>query len=145
MNDASGAIVEVADSLVRTGGELAYGVFVSYDDIRVALARTDLLTTGDYASALFMPGASKVAFSDTRLQTDGDVALGVDTRRGDVELARTRVFTHGTSAHGLYASKEYAPTPVIRTTDTQVVTTGARSIGAVARLGGRVAMKGGGI
>ena len=40
----------------------------------------------------------------------------VDMRAGDVALARTRVITEGTSAHGLYASKEYADTPVIDAT-----------------------------
>ncbi|HEF5873406.1 TPA: autotransporter outer membrane beta-barrel domain-containing protein [Burkholderia cenocepacia] len=145
VNSAPGAIINVADTLVRTSGTAAYGMFLSYDDIRATLARTDVGTTGDYASALFIPGASVATLGDARLQTDGYAALGVDTRQGRVELARTRVFTHGQSAHGLYASKEYDPTPIVRTTDTDVVTTGERSIGAVARLGGRIAMKGGSI
>ncbi|PCE31213.1 autotransporter family protein [Burkholderia ubonensis] len=145
VNYAPGAVVNAADTLIRTGGTFAYGVFLSYDDIRATLDRVDVRTTGDYASALFMPGASTAIFNDTRLETDGYTALGVDTRKGNVELARTRVFTHGESAHGLYASKEYDETPVIRTTGTDVATSGAYSIGVVARLGGRVAMTGGSI
>ncbi|RQQ30867.1 autotransporter family protein [Burkholderia stagnalis] len=147
VNNAPGAIANVADTLVRTGGQFAYGVFVSYDDVHATLARTDIRTTGDFASTLFMPGASVATFSDSRLETDGYAATGVDTRKGQVELARTRVFTHGESAHGLYTSKEQQsdPTPLVRATDTHVVTSGARSIGAVARLGGRVEMTGGGI
>ncbi|MGU7783382.1 autotransporter family protein [Burkholderia sp. PU8-34] len=145
VNYAPGAVVNAADTLIHTGGFVGYGVFLSYDDIRATLDRVDVRTIGDYASALFMPGASTTTFHDARLETDGYAALGVDTRKGNVELARTRVFTHGESAHGLYASKEYDETPVIRTTDTDVATSGARSIGVVARLGGRVAMTGGSI
>jgi hypothetical protein len=55
------------------------------------------------------------------------------------------VITEGTSAHGLYASKEYADTPVIDATDTRVTTTGERAAGAIARRGGKIAMTRGGI
>ena len=145
VNAAPGSAIDVADTLIRTSGDFSYGVFLSYDDIRATLDRTDIRTTGDYASALHLPGASTTTLSNSRLETDGYAALGVDTRAGTVELARTPVLTHGISAHGLYASKEYDATPVIRATDTHVATSGARSIGVVARLGGQVAMTGGGI
>ncbi|KHK60954.1 membrane protein [Burkholderia sp. A9] len=145
VNYAPGAIANVADTLVRTAGDFAYGVFLSYDDILATLTRTDIRTIGSHASALFMPGASTATFSDAHLETEGYAAVGVDARKGAVELVRSRVLTHGNSAHGLYASREeYATeTPVVRTTDTHVTTTGDRSIGAVARLGGRVTMTGG--
>ncbi|KDB09868.1 outer membrane autotransporter barrel domain protein [Burkholderia sp. lig30] len=145
VNAAPGSTIDVTDTLIRTSGNFAYGLGFSYDGIRATLDRTDIRTSGDYASVLYMPGASSVTFRDSRLETDGFAALGVDTRAGDVELARTRVYTHGVSAHGLYASKEYDPTPVIRAIDTHIVTSGARSIGVVARLGGLVAMTGGSI
>ncbi|NTZ87880.1 autotransporter outer membrane beta-barrel domain-containing protein [Burkholderia metallica] len=145
VNYAPGAIVNAADTIVRTSGDIAYGTFVSYDDIRMTLARVDIRTRGEYASGLFMPGASSVTLSDARVATEGNAALGVDTRKGRVELARTRVLTQGISAHGLYASKESDETPVVHATDTGVTTVGDRSIGAVARLGGKVVMARGGI
>nr|WP_254609585.1 autotransporter outer membrane beta-barrel domain-containing protein [Burkholderia lata] len=144
-NLVPGGTVNVTDTLIRTSGLFGVGVSLSHGGIRATLKRTDIRTSGDYATVLFMPGASAASFSDSHLETDGDYALGVDTREGRVDLARTRVLTHGRSAHGLYASKEYSETPVVETIDTDVTTTGARSVGALARLGGKVAMTGGGI
>ncbi|VWC39338.1 autotransporter family protein [Burkholderia lata] len=145
VNFANGGTVDVADTLIRTSGMFAYGLAVSYGGVRTTLARSDIRTTGDFSSALFLPGPSAVNFDDTYLQTDGYAALGVDTREGSVGLARSRIVTNGESAHGLYASKEYDDTPVVEAVDTGVTTTGKRSIGALARLGGRVAMTRGGI
>ncbi|KVL38485.1 autotransporter outer membrane beta-barrel domain-containing protein [Burkholderia sp. MSMB1835] len=145
VNFAPGAVVNATDTLIRTGGDFAYGTFVSYDDIRATLAHVDVRTSGDYASALFIPGASSVTYSDARLNTEGNVALGVDTRQGQVDLVRTRVHTQGVSAHGLYASKEGVDAPIVRASDTDVTTTGDRAIGAVARLGGQIAVSRGAI
>ncbi|KVQ13179.1 hypothetical protein [Burkholderia ubonensis] len=74
---------------IDTDGRSAHGVFLSYDDIHAALTRTDVRTTGDYASALFMPGASSVAFGDAYLQTDAYAAAGVDARKA-VSTGRAR-------------------------------------------------------
>ncbi|WP_241026109.1 autotransporter outer membrane beta-barrel domain-containing protein [Burkholderia sp. Tr-20390] len=137
--------VDVTDTLIRTSGLFGVGVSLNYGGIRATLIRTDIRTSGDYASVLFLPGASTASFGDSHLETDGDYALGVDTREGGVDLARTRIVTHGRSAHGLYASKEYTETPFVQAIDTDVTTTGARSIGALARLGGKVAMTRGSI
>ncbi|WP_175837236.1 autotransporter outer membrane beta-barrel domain-containing protein [Burkholderia anthina] len=140
-----GGTIDVANTLIRTSGLFGTGLSLSYDGVRATLTRTDIRTDGDYASVLYMPGASTVTFSDSHLETSGYAALGVDTREGSVELAGSRVVTHGTSSHGLYASKEYTDTPVIDATDTHVTTTGKGAIGVVARLGGKVAMTRGGI
>ncbi|WP_175785070.1 autotransporter outer membrane beta-barrel domain-containing protein [Burkholderia ambifaria] len=145
VNGAPGGTVDVADTLIRTSGLFATGLSISYDGARATLDRTDIRTDGDYASVLYLPSASTVAFNDSYLETGGEAAVGIDTREGDVALARTRVVTHGTSAHGLYASKEYVGTPVIDAIDTHVTTTGDRSIGAIARLGGKIAMTRGSI
>ncbi|WP_236654901.1 autotransporter outer membrane beta-barrel domain-containing protein [Burkholderia pyrrocinia] len=140
VNYVPGGAIDIADTLIRTSGLFAYGVAIGYEGVRATLNRANIRTDGDYASALFLPGASAVAFSDSRLETGGDYALGVDSREGSVELARTQIVTHGRSAHGLYASKEYTDTPSLEATDTQVTTTGARAIGVLARLGGRISM-----
>ncbi|CAB3760216.1 autotransporter outer membrane beta-barrel domain-containing protein [Burkholderia puraquae] len=140
-----GGTIDVADTLIRTSGLFGTGLSISYGGVRATLKRTDIRTDGDYASVLYMPSASTVAFSDSHLETSGYAALGVDTREGNVELARTRVVTHGVSSHGLYVSKEYTDTPVVDATDTYVTTTGKGAIGVVARLGGKVAMTRGGI
>ncbi|MGU7769738.1 autotransporter family protein [Burkholderia sp. MR1-5-21] len=145
INHAPGSSINVTDAQVRTTGATAYGVFLSYDDIGATLERVDLGTTGDLASAVYMPGQSTATIRDSHLRTEGDMSLGVDSRAGHVELARTRVLTQGASAHGLYASMEYAATPTVQATDTDVVTTGNRSIGALARRGGQVALSGGSI
>ncbi|WP_126228725.1 autotransporter outer membrane beta-barrel domain-containing protein [Burkholderia ambifaria] len=145
VNSANGGTVDVIDTLVRTSGMFAYGLSVSYGGVHAALAHSDIRTNGDFSSALYLPGASTVTFDDTYLQTDGFAALGVDTREGSVGLSRSRIVTNGESAHGLYASKEYDDTPVVEAIDTGVTTTGKRSIGAIARLGGRIAMTRGGI
>ncbi|KVL61975.1 autotransporter outer membrane beta-barrel domain-containing protein [Burkholderia cepacia] len=145
VNFAAGSTIGVTDTLVLTSGLFAYGMTISYDGAAATLTRTDIGTAGDYASALYLPGASPVAFADSRLETGGFAALGVDTRASRVDLDRIRVLTHGESAHGLYASKEYAETPVIAAADSFVTTAGARSIGAIARLGGQVSMTHGGI
>ncbi|KVG26785.1 hypothetical protein BGV70_23300 [Burkholderia ubonensis] len=63
VNYAPGAIVNVADTLARTGG--------------------------DHASALFMPGATSVAFGDAYLQTARYAAAGVDARKA-VSTGRAR-------------------------------------------------------
>lgn len=138
---APGAVVNVDATRVLTGGEFSYGAFVSDDGTRATFTRTEVHTTGDYSSALFMPGASTATFNGARLPTDGFAALGVDTRKGSVELTSTQVLTQGRSAHGLYASKEYTETPVVRATDTHVETTGAKAVGAIARLGGRIELR----
>ncbi|WP_236858160.1 autotransporter outer membrane beta-barrel domain-containing protein [Burkholderia metallica] len=145
VNYVPGGVIDVNDTLIRTSGLFAYGMAISYEGVRATLNRSDIRTDGGYASALYLPGASAVSFADSRLETSGDYALGVDTREGRVELARTQVVTHGRSAHGLYASKEYADIPAIDAIDTEVTTTGARSIGVLARFGGRVTMTRGGI
>ncbi|HEM7893229.1 TPA: autotransporter outer membrane beta-barrel domain-containing protein [Burkholderia cepacia] len=145
VNYVPGGVIDIADTLIRTSGLFAYGMAISYEGVRATLNRSDIRTDGDYASALYLPGASAVSFADSHLETSGDYALGVDTREGRVELARTQVVTHGRSAHGLYASKEYIATPTIDAIDTQVATTGARSIGVLARLGGRVTLTRSGI
>ncbi|KWU27484.1 hypothetical protein AS149_21990 [Burkholderia cenocepacia] len=142
---APGGTIEVADTLVRTSGLFGVGLSISYGGVRATLTRTDIRTDGDYASVLYLPSASTVALNDSHLETAGDYALGVDTREGSVELAGTRVITHGKSAHGLYASKEYTDTPVVDATDTLVTTTGDRAIGVIARLGGKISMTRGGI
>ncbi len=142
---APGGTIDVSDTLIRTSGLFGVGLSISYGGVRATLTRTDIRTDGDYASVLYLPSASTVAFSDSHLETAGDYALGVDTREGSVELARTRVITHGNSAHGLYASKEYTDTPAVDATDTFVTTTGTRAIGAIARLGGKISMTRGGI
>ncbi|MBR8132167.1 autotransporter outer membrane beta-barrel domain-containing protein [Burkholderia ambifaria] len=144
-NGAPGGTIDVADTLIRTSGVLATGLSISYDGVRATLERTDIRTAGDLASGLYLPSTAAVTFRDSHLETAGEAAVGIDTRAGAVALARTRVVTHGTSAHGLYASKEYADTPVVDATDTHVTTTGARSIGAIARLGGKLAMTRGSI
>ncbi|MCA8238730.1 autotransporter family protein [Burkholderia cenocepacia] len=140
-----GGTIDVTDTLVRTSGLFGTGLSISYGGILATLKRTDIRTDGDYASVLYMPGASTVTFSDSHLETSGYKALGIDTREGNVTLERTSVVTHGASAHGLYASKEYTDTPVVDATDTQVTTTGKGAIGVVARLGGKVAVTRGGI
>ncbi|RKU00898.1 autotransporter outer membrane beta-barrel domain-containing protein [Burkholderia sp. Nafp2/4-1b] len=140
-----GGTIDVTDTLIRTSGLFGTGLSISYGGILATLKRTDIRTDGDYASVLYMPGASTVAFSDSHLETSGYKALGIDTREGNVTLERTSVVTHGASAHGLYASKEYTDTPVVDATDTQVTTTGKGAIGVVARLGGKVAVTRGGI
>ncbi|WP_230684581.1 autotransporter outer membrane beta-barrel domain-containing protein [Burkholderia cepacia] len=145
INFAPGSSINVTDAHIRTTGDFANGVFLSYDDIGVTLERVDLGTTADFASAVFMPGQSTATIRDSHLRTNGNLSLGVDTRAANIELAHTRVLTQGVSAHGLYASMEYAATPTVRATDTDVVTTGNRSIGAVARLGGQVTLSGGSI
>ncbi|VWD19139.1 outer membrane autotransporter [Burkholderia lata] len=145
VNYAPGGAIDVADTLIRTSGMFAYGLSISYDDVRAALTRADIRTTGDYSSAIHLPSATTATLTDSHLETDGYAAIGVDTREASVDLSRTRVVTHGESAHGLYASKEYTDTPVVQASDTFVTTTGKRAIGAIARLGGQVAMNGGGI
>ncbi|WP_107313789.1 autotransporter outer membrane beta-barrel domain-containing protein [Burkholderia metallica] len=140
VNGAPGGTVDVADTLIRTSGQFATGLSISYDGVRATLNRTDIRTDGDYASVLYLPSAATVTFNDAYLEARGEAALGVDTREGEVTLARSRVVTHGADAHGLYASKEYAGTPAVDATDTHVTTTGARAIGAIARLGGKIAM-----
>ncbi|QMI46694.1 autotransporter family protein [Burkholderia sp. MBR-1] len=140
-----GGTIDVATTSIRTSGLYASGLSISYDGAHATLDRTEIRTDGNYAPVLFLPSTSTVAFSDSYLHASGVGSLGVDMRAGDVALARTRVITEGTSAHGLYASKEYADTPVIDATDTRVTTTGARAAGAIARRGGKIAMTRGGI
>ncbi|NHL67757.1 autotransporter outer membrane beta-barrel domain-containing protein [Burkholderia ambifaria] len=140
-----GAVVNVTDTRILTAGDFSYGVFISNNDAHATLDGVNIRTSGDYSSAVFMPDGSSIALSNTYLQTEGDAALGIDTRAADARLDHVRVVTSGESSHGLYASKEYDPTPVVQAIDSDVVTTGNRSVGAIARLGGQVSMTRGSI
>jgi autotransporter family porin len=135
----SGAVI--ADTLIRTTGQFAHGFFLDYDNNRATLDRVDIWTKGDYSSATWIPRNSALTVRDSRLQSDGACAVGMDVRGSVVDVERTRVVTHGVSSHGLYASKEFATDAAIRASDVNVVTTGKGAVGAVARLGGQVSLQ----
>ncbi|WP_157380609.1 hypothetical protein [Burkholderia ubonensis] len=88
--DDSGSRVDLAGSAIVTRGIEACGVAVNYaPGAIVNVADTLARTGGDYASALFMPGASSVAFGDAYLQTAGYAAAGVDASKA-VSTGRAR-------------------------------------------------------
>ncbi|KVR24711.1 hypothetical protein WK15_19765 [Burkholderia ubonensis] len=88
--DVSGSRVDLAGSAIVTRGIEACGVAVNYaPGAIVNVADTLARTGGDYASALFMPGATSVAFGDAYLQTARYAAAGVDARKA-VSTGRAR-------------------------------------------------------
>ncbi|KVX24176.1 hypothetical protein WL01_07030 [Burkholderia ubonensis] len=88
--DDSGSRVDLAGSAIVTRGIEACGIAVNYAPGAIVNVADTLARTGcDYASALFMPGASSVAFGDAYLQTAGYAAAGVDARKA-VSTGRAR-------------------------------------------------------
>ncbi|KWN69584.1 hypothetical protein WM24_08205 [Burkholderia ubonensis] len=83
--DVSGSRVDLAGSAIVTRGIEACVVAVNYAPGAIVNVADTLARTGcDYASALFMPGASSVAFGDAYLH-----AAGVDARKA-VSTGRAR-------------------------------------------------------
>ncbi|WP_157636379.1 hypothetical protein [Burkholderia ubonensis] len=88
--DDSGSRVDLAGSAIVTRGIEACGIAVNYaPGAIVNVADTLARTGGDHASALFMPGATSVAFGDAYLQTARYAAAGVDARKA-VSTGRAR-------------------------------------------------------
>ncbi|WP_185959221.1 autotransporter outer membrane beta-barrel domain-containing protein [Stenotrophomonas maltophilia] len=114
------------------------------DDAR--LDGVDIYTHGGIAAAVHLGGAANFAMYGGSIGTSADRAVALDNRAGNARLFDVRLTTLGQSSHGLYASMDTGRgQPSIQADGVAIQTRGAGGIGAVARLGGQVALSGGSI
>jgi len=122
---------------------LGYGLNINGKDNDVRLTDVNISTSGSSVDSLgtgiWIVGASKLDMTGGSIATRGTQDVAVDNRRGNVFLKGVQVSTAGASAHGLYASMDAGPIgPKLAVDNTNVLTTGPGSVGAIARLGGSV-------
>lgn len=122
---------------------LGYGLNINGKDNDVRLTDVNISTSGSSVDSLgtgiWIVGASKLDMTGGSIATRGTQDVAVDNRRGNVFLKGVQVSTAGASAHGLYASMDAGPIgPKLAVDNTNVLTTGSGSVGAIARLGGSV-------
>lgn len=114
------------------------------DDAR--LDGVDIYTHGGIAAAVHLGGAANFAMYGGSIGTSADRAVALDNRAGNARLFDARLTTLGQSSHGLYASMDTGRgQPSIQADGVAIQTRGAGGIGAVARLGGQVALSGGSV
>ncbi len=104
----------------------------------VTVERSTLATSD--GTAIWMPNDSTLVLRDSLVAARGDRALGLDVRGGHAQVVGTRLSTHGSSAHGVYAQGDMGRRPLIDAVDIQVLTEGDGSAAAIARTGGTVTL-----
>lgn len=129
----------LTDTKVNGGG---YGININGTGNVVTLIDVDISTATNVGTGIWLPGASSLIMHGGSISTLSNQGVAIDSRSGAVELEGVAIATAGTSAHGLYASKDAGTgLPIFEASGVTVTTTGAGSIGAVARLGGSVNLR----
>ncbi len=128
---------DIIGTTITAGG---YGININGDGSDVRLS--DVEITANRRNGIWMPRASALTMLRGSITTSGDGGVGIDNRQGVATLDGVTMHTGGASAHGLYASYDAGGTqPLFEADGVDVTTTGAGSIGAVARLGGIVHLR----
>ncbi|HDS1533314.1 TPA: autotransporter outer membrane beta-barrel domain-containing protein [Stenotrophomonas maltophilia] len=126
--------------------ETGFHAISATDGDDAGLDGVDIYTHGGTAAAVHLGGAANFAMYGGNIGTSADRAVALDNRAGDARLFDVRLTTLGQSSHGLYASMDTGRgQPSIHADGVAIQTRGAGGIGAVARLGGQVALSGGSI
>lgn len=135
------SVAQLENLRIETG---FYAVSATDGD-EVSLDGVDIYTHGGIAAAVHLGAASFTMHGGT-IGTSAGSAVALDNRAGDARLFDVRLTTLGQSSHGLYASMDAGRgQPSIQADGVTIQTRGAGGIGAVARLGGQVALSGGSI
>ncbi|MGE8349820.1 MAG: autotransporter outer membrane beta-barrel domain-containing protein [Pseudomonas protegens] len=132
-----GGTAVVSDSQITS--QNGNGINVNADQATADLDNVQITTLGDYGAAIWMPGSNtRVDTKDTRLETKGAAAVGVDNRAGVFTMDGGAVITQGNSSHGLYASADTPNSPgaVFNVRGALIETSGRGAVGALARIAG---------
>jgi autotransporter family porin len=131
--------VDIIDTTITSG---SYGININGDGSDVRLSDVDITANGFIGTGVWMPSASSLTMNGGSITTSSDAGVGIDSREGLATLDGLMMRTGGASAHGLYASQDTGGRrPIFEADRVDVTTTGAGSIGAVARLGGTVHLR----
>ncbi|QII27769.1 autotransporter outer membrane beta-barrel domain-containing protein [Stenotrophomonas maltophilia] len=96
-----------------------------------------LHSTGNAAAGIQIYQSSTLDMTNSTIRTEGDRAVGIDNRAGEVTLQRVDVQTGGVSSHGLYSEfAGFGSRPRIQAAESRIATFGANAVGALARNGG---------
>ncbi|MGF6711680.1 autotransporter family porin [Luteibacter sp. W1I16] len=128
---------------VTTHGEWANALNVNTGSGLFTVTRGELLTHGDHAAGVGVSDGGPVSLADSRIETMGDFALGMDNRGGSVSVGDADVVTHGRQSHGLLAQGGDHPGqfPQIDLRDSRVTTSGAVAYGVFANKGGGLRLR----
>jgi outer membrane autotransporter protein len=135
-----GAKAQVTGTTVQTAGDFAYGVSMNQAGSQITLYGVSISTAGYTADAVWAPDNSVINASHFDIRTTGDVATGFNNRAAMITLTDGSILTQGASAHGLYASKEYASDAMIIGENLDIRTEGVGAVAAYARLGGQISL-----
>lgn len=131
--------VDIIDTTITSG---SYGININGDGSDVRLSDVDITANGFIGTGVWMPSASSLTMNGGSITTSSDAGVGIDSREGLATLDGLMMRTGGASAHGLYASQDTGGRrPIFEADRVDVTTTGAGSIGAIARLGGTVHLR----
>jgi len=131
--------VDIIGTTITAG---TYGINVNGDGSDVRLSDVDITTDGFIGTGIWLPSESTLTMQGGSITTRSDAGVGIDSREGLATLDGLTMRTGGASAHGLYASQDTGGRrPIFEADRVDVTTTGAGSIGAIARLGGAVQLR----
>lgn len=131
--------VDILGTTITSGH---YGININGDGSDVRLSDVDITTDGFIGTGIWLPSESTLTMHGGSITTGSDAGVGIDNREGLATLDGLTMRTGGASAHGLYASQDTGGRrPVFEADRVDVTTTGAGSIGAIARLGGAVHLR----
>lgn len=131
--------VDITGTTITSG---QYGININGNGSDVRLIDVDITTNGFLGTGIWLPSESTLTMQGGSITTGSDAGVGIDNREGLVTLDGLAMRTGGASAHALYASPDAGARRAVFEADrVGVTTTGAGSIGAVARVGGTVHLR----
>ena len=158
-------ILDLKQGSIQTRGNGSHGMYVT-DNSRATLQAPDITTEGESSTVIRVGEAGSVNIiggrlqstgvlssgiyasheaivwlsSDTRLETTGNSAVGVDNRAGNVSVDGSTVVTSGRRSHALLSQGGDYPGAIPRSKATRatIATGGSEAYGAYALAGGRI-------
>lgn len=127
-----GGAVEVSDATLSSSN--GYGINLNADGASAKLRDVSISATRSWGAGIWLIGVDS-ELDAVGLHIDSQ-SLGIDNRRGRAILRGGSIITRGNNAHGLYASREGGTQATIETYGTRIQTSGAGSVGALARVSG---------
>lgn len=136
------ATATIADSTVTTAGADAYALHTDGQSGLTTVSRSGLYTSGDNANAVMVHDSARVIIRDTRIETSGLRAAGVDDRAASLGLQGVDVVTHGRSSYGVVSrGGDFVDRdPKIDVRSSTITTEGAFAYGAAASAGGELTL-----
>lgn len=137
------ATATLEDVQVTTNGEWANALNVNTGSGLFTVTRSNLVTHGEHSVGVNVANGGPLSLADTRIETTGDFASGLDNRGGSVAVGNVDVVTHGQQSHGLLAQGGDHPgrLPQVDVRDSRVSTAGESAYGVSATQGGTVQLR----